>query len=277
MRFKEFPLLMKLFIYLLLGLLSLSVVYPVIWMSFGASKTLKEFSANPFGIPESFELRNFIEAWQLASYGTLYQNSMIITIVSVCGLIVFCSMAGYAFAMLEFKGSTLLFTYFLLGLLIPPQVIVVPNFKIMDTLHLTNTLWAPIFTYFAWVPFAIFFFRAYFRGIPQDLTEAARIDGAHEWTIFFKVIAPLAKPAMVTVGIFYFVWIFNDFLWPLIYLQDNEVRTVTMGLSRFRGQYTNNLTLSFAALSLATWPPIIVYLVFKRHIQQGLIEGALKG
>jgi hypothetical protein len=122
-------------------------------------------------------------------------------------------------------------------MMIPPQVIMVPAFKIMGTLGLINTYFSVILTYFAWVPFAIFFFRAYFSGIPRELSEAARIDGASEFRIFVGIMLPLARPAFATVGIVYFIWIFNDFMWPLIYLNDQTLRTVTLGLMNFQGAF----------------------------------------
>jgi len=203
-------------------------------------------------------------------------NSMMITTVSVLGLILFCSMAGYAFAHFTFRGQNALFLYFLAGMMIPPQVILIPAFKFMSVLGLVNTYYSVILTYLAWVPFAIFFFRAYFVSIPRDLTEAARIDGASEFAIYFRVMLPLAAPALTTVGIVYFVWIFNDFMWPLVYLNNVELRTVTLGMMNFQGQYSGATTLKTAALTLATLPPIVVFLVFRKRIQGGLVEGALK-
>ena len=176
----------------------------------------------------------------------------------------------------EFRGRMLIFFYFLLGMMIPPQVILIPAFKIMNTIGLVNTYFAVILTYLAWVPFAIFFFRAYFLGIPKDLIEAAKIDGASDLVIFFQIMMPLAKPAVVTVAIIYFVWIFNDFMWPLIYLNDMDLRTVTLGMMSFQGRYVAETTLKTAALMLATMPPMIVFLIFRNQIQSGLVDGALK-
>jgi ABC-type glycerol-3-phosphate transport system permease component len=160
--------------------------------------------------------------------------------------------------------------------MIPPQVILIPAFKIMSQIGFVNTYFAVILTYFAWVPFAIFFFRAYFMSVPKDLIEAARMDGVSEINIFFHVMLPLAKPALVTVGIIYFVWIFNDFMWPLVYLNDTDLRTVTLGMMNFQGKYSAATTLKTAALTLATLPPLIVFIIFRKQIQGGLVEGALK-
>jgi ABC-type glycerol-3-phosphate transport system permease component len=276
MKFSEFPLAVRIAAYCLLLVLAASVILPFAWMVSTSFKSLDEFAINPFGLPINWRFDNIVAAWEVGNFLRLYSNSLFITVVSVTGIVACCSAAGYAFAHFKFRGANALFLYFLAGMMIPPQVILIPAFKVMSTLGLVNTYFSVIFTYFAWVPFAIFFFRAYFMGLPRDLIEAARIDGASELSIFFRIMLPLAMPAMSTVAIVYFVWIFNDFMWPLVYLNNNEVRTVTLGMMNFQGQYSSATTLKTAALMLATLPPIIVFLVFRRRIQGGLVEGALK-
>ncbi|WP_051960855.1 carbohydrate ABC transporter permease [Devosia riboflavina] len=274
--FKSLPLAVRIAAYFLLLALAVSIVLPFLWMIATALKTTAEISQSPFSLPAAPNFGVFIDAWQQGNFTRLYLNSLGITALSVTGLIAFCSAAGYALAHFQFRGREALFLYFLAGMMIPPQVILVPSFKIMATLGLVNTYWAVILTYFAWVPFAIFFFRAYFAGIPRELAEAARVEGVSEWNIFTRIMLPLAKPAMATVGIVYFIWIFNDFMWPLIYLNDQSLRTVTLGMMAFQGSHAALMNLKVAALLLATAPPLIVFLLFRRQIQNGLIEGALK-
>lgn len=276
MEAKEIGMPVKALIYVVLGIVFLTVVLPIFWMTYTAFKTPQEIVSSPFAFPKSLYLGNFQEAWGLANFGLLFRNSLFVTTISVLGLLLFCSAAGYAFARFKFRGRDALFVYFLIGMMIPPQVILIPSFKIMGTLHLRDTFFSLFFTYWSWVPFAIFFLRATFLSIPGELAEAARIDGASELGIFWRIMMPLAAPGVVTVGIFYFVWIFNDFLWPLIYIQDHSLRTLTLGMMNFQGKYTSYWNLQMAALSLATWPPIIVYILFRSRIQKGLAEGALK-
>lgn len=276
MKFRDFPLPVRIAAFMLLSALLVTVILPFLWMIFTSLKSLEEYAVNPFGFPRDPQLSNIAEAWEVGNFLRLYLNSMMITTVSVLGLILFCSMAGYAFAHFTFRGQNALFLYFLAGMMIPPQVILIPAFKFMSMLGLVNTYYAVILTYLAWVPFAILFFRAYFLSIPRDLTEAARIDGASEFAIYFRIMLPLAAPALTTVGLVYFVWIFNDFMWPLVYLNNVELRTVTLGMMNFQGQYSGATTLKTAALTLATLPPIVVFLVFRERIQGGLVEGALK-
>jgi ABC-type glycerol-3-phosphate transport system permease component len=245
-------------------------------MTYTALKTPQEITADPFALPTTLFFGNFIKAFEVANFGRLIFNSLFVTSISVLGLLIFCSAAAYAFAAFKFKGAQFLFIYFLIGMMIPPQVILIPSFKIISTLHLQDNYFSLFFTYWSWVPFAIFFLRATFMSIPKELILAARIDGCNEFGIFWRIMIPLAMPGIVTVGIFYFVWIFNDFLWPLIYIRDTSMRTLTLGMMNFHGKYTSLWNLQMAALSLATWPPVIVYLLFRNRIQKGLTEGALK-
>lgn len=274
--FKTLPLWVRIAAYVLLFALAASVIMPFIWMVLTALKTSAEINQSPFSLPATPNLWVFVDAWVQGDFTRLYLNSLGITLISVTGLIAMCSAAGYALSHYEFHGREAIFLYFLAGMMIPPQVIMVPSFKLMATLGLVNTYASVILTYFAWVPFAIFFFRAYFSGIPKELAEAARVEGVSEWNIFIRIMLPLAKPAMATVGIVYFIWIFNDFMWPLIYLNDQSLRTVTLGMMAFQGSHAALMNLKVAALIIATGPPLVIFLVFRRQIQNGLIEGALK-
>lgn len=274
--FKTLPLWVRIAAYVLLFALAISVIMPFIWMVLTALKTSAEINQSPFSLPATPNLWVFVDAWVQGDFTRLYLNSLGITLISVTGLIAMCSAAGYALSHYEFRGREAIFLYFLAGMMIPPQVIMVPSFKLMATLGLVNTYASVILTYFAWVPFAIFFFRAYFSGIPKELAEAARVEGVSEWNIFTRIMLPLAKPAMATVGIVYFIWIFNDFMWPLIYLNDQSLRTVTLGMMAFQGSHAALMNLKVAALIIATGPPLVIFLVFRRQIQNGLIEGALK-
>lgn len=276
MKFTDYPIWARLAAWGLLLLLLASVLFPFFWMLSTSFKTLEDYASNPFGPPTALVVGNVTEAWEIGSFLRLYANSLFITLVSVAGLVTFCGMAGYAFAHFRFPAKSFLFFYFLAGMMIPPQVILIPAFKMMSLMGLVNTYYSVVLTYLAWVPFAIYFFRTYFQGIPAELVEAARIDGASEIAIFFRVMLPLARPAVVTVAIIYFVWIFNDFMWPLVYLTNNDMRTVTLGMMNFQGQYSSATTLKTAALMLATLPPVIVFLIFRRQIQGGLVDGALK-
>jgi ABC-type glycerol-3-phosphate transport system permease component len=287
MIFRELSLPAKILFYLILVIASISVLYPLTWMSYTALKTNEQVMHSPFGLPTRINFTNIVEAWQTGHFARLYTNSMLISLISVLGLITISTAAAYALARYHFSGNRAIFLYFLVGMAVPTQALMVPNFKVMATLDAWAEAWylpiaflnnplPVILTYMSWSSLAIIFIRAYFMSIPPDLEDAARVDGAREIQIFWHVMVPLAMPAIATMTIFYFIFFWNDFLWPLIYLHKATQRTIPLGIMHFEGKYVSLWSLQVAALSLAAWPPIILYILFRGRIQRGLIEGALK-
>lgn len=266
----------KIFTYLMLSLIAFLIIYPIFWVTQTAFKTNLQIMQAPFSLPTSFYIDNFKEAWGMANFPRLFLNSIIATVSGVFVVLILTSLAAYAFVRFNFKGKNILMLYFLLGLMIPPHMLMVPSFKLMSMLNLRNTLFSLVLTYSSWICFGVFFLRAYFLSIPQEIFDAASMDGCSEFRIFFRIIMPISAPGLTTVIIFYFVWIWNDFLFPLIYLQKESVRTVTLGLMNFAGKYTAYWSLQTASLTFALWPPLIFYLIFRKRIQKGLTEGAIK-
>lgn len=263
--------------YALLVALAVAILFPVLWMLMTSLKEQWEIFAGPFALPSSFNLSNYIKAWTIADFGRYFMNSIIITGGSIAGALVFASMAGYAFARLRFTGSNALFLFFLLGLMIAPQVVMIPIYHWLSFLGLIDTYIGVIFTYFSWTPFGILMLRTFFRGVPQDLEDAARIDGCTDFQIFWRVMLPLVTPALATSGIFLFVWIWNDFIFPLILLQSMDRSTLPLGIMGMQGQFEIDWGLQTAGLSIATLPPIIFYYLFQRQFVRGLTAGAVKG
>lgn len=266
----------RIFTYLVLSVIAFLIIYPIFWVTQTAFKTNMQIMQAPFSLPTSFSMNNFKEAWEMANFPRLFLNSIIATVSGVFVVLILTALAAYAFVRFNFKGKNILMLYFLLGLMIPPHMLMIPSFKLMSMLHLRNTLFSLVLTYSSWICFGIFFLRAYFLSIPQEIFDAACLDGCSEFRIFFRIIIPISAPGLTTVIIFYFVWIWNDFLFPLIYLQKESVRTVTLGLMNFAGKYTSYWSLQAASLSLALWPPLVFYLIFRKRIQKGLTEGAIK-
>ncbi len=287
MKFQELSRPVRVLSYVLLVLLALSILYPLVWMSYTALKTNPEVMRSPFGLPRRIDFSNIRDAWRTGGFTRLYFNSLLVSIVSVLGIVCMAAAAAYPLARRGFRGSKLIHAYFLIGIAIPTQALIIPGFKLMATLDVwaraldmpftfRNSPISLIVTYFSWTSIAIVFFYAYFRNIPADLVAAAAVDGASEWQTFRQIMIPLAMPALVTMGIFYFIWVWNDFLWPLVYVQAENWRTIPLGLMAFKGEYTTFWSLQMGALSLATWPPLILYILFRSRIQRGLTEGALK-
>jgi len=262
--------------YLVLSIIAFSIIYPIFWVTQTAFKTNMQIFRAPFSLPSSFYLNNFKEAWRMANFARLFLNSAIATVSGVFVVLILTALAAYAFVRFDFKGKNILMLYFLLGLMIPPHMLMIPSFKLMSMLHLRNTLFSLVLTYSSWICFGVFFLRAYFFSIPAEIIDAARLDGCSEFRIFSQIVMPISAPGLTTVIIFYFVWMWNDFLFPLIYLQKESVRTVTLGLMNFAGKYTSYWSLQATSLSLALWPPLIFYIIFRKQIQKGLTEGSIK-
>lgn len=287
MLFRELSLPVRIVCYTMFVAVALSILYPLVWMSYTAIKTNEEVIKSPFGLPSELDFSNVAEVWRIGNFSRLYANSFLIACTAVVGILVVSTAAAYGLARYHFAGNRALFLYFLIGMAVPTQALMVPSFKLMASLQslaimlhlpirLLNNPLSVILTYLSWSPLAIIFIRAYFMSIPVELEDAARVDGASELQIFWNIMMPLAKPAISTMAILYFVFCWNDFLWPLIYLHQHTVRTIPLGILHFEGKYVSLWSMQVAALSVAAWPPMIVYFLFRRSIQRGLIEGALK-
>jgi len=263
-------------VYLFLILVTLTILFPTIWVTYTAFKPQKDILKNIFSLPKSMYLENFSQVWIKNAFGKYFLNSAFVTLCSVGGLMIFISSMAYAFAFLDFKWKKTLFMYALLGQMIPAQIIIVANFKLMSFFRLIDTRAALILTYLSWIPFGVFFLRAFYLSIPKELREVAKVDGATELTIFLRIMLPLAKPAILVVAIFYFVWIWNDFLWPLVYINSVSKSTLTIGLMTFSGKYTSLWGQQAAAISTVFWGPLIFYLIFHKQFIKGVLEGGLK-
>jgi ABC-type glycerol-3-phosphate transport system permease component len=233
--------------------------------------------ANVFALPNSFYFGNYETVFTEGLMGVFFKNSLIVSIVSVSGLMLISSLAAYAFSTFEFKGKTPLFLFFLIGLMVPPQALIISGFKLMSVLRLLDTYWALFFTYFGWASFGILVLRDFFQSVPREIKEAARTDGAGHWAMYFRIMLPLARPSLSTIAIFYFMWIWNDFIYPLVYMQSNDKYTVPLGIMFLNGQYDIEWGLQMAGLAVAIIVPLIVYYVFQKQFIRGITAGALKG
>jgi ABC-type glycerol-3-phosphate transport system permease component len=258
-------------------MLAALILYPLVWMIYSSFKDNAAIFANVFGLPRNLYLDNYLTVFTKGSLGTYFGNSLFISVVSVLGLVVFSSLAAYAFASFRFRGSTPLFIVLLLGLMVPPQALIISGFKLMSILHLLDTYWALIFTYFGWTSFGIMVLRNFFESVPRDIKDAARVDGAGHWAMFSQIMLPLARPSIATIAIFYFMWVWNDFIYPLVYMQSPEKYTIPLGVLFFNSRYNIQWGLQMAALAVATIVPLIVYYVFQKQFIRGILAGALKG
>jgi ABC-type glycerol-3-phosphate transport system permease component len=261
-------------IYLLLAAL---ILYPIVWMIYSSFKANPDIFANVFALPSTLYLENYVTVFTKGAMGVYFRNSLLVSTVSVAGLLVFSSLAAYAFATFRFRGSTPLFMILLLGLMVPPQALIISGFKLMSILDLIDTYWALIFTYFGWTSFGILVLRNFFQSVPRDIKDAARVDGAGHWAMFSQIMLPLARPSLSTIAIFYFMWVWNEFIYPLVYMQTPEKYTIPLGVLFFNSRYAVEWGLQMAALAVATVVPLIVYYVFQKQFIRGILAGALKG
>ncbi len=253
------------------------VLYPVVWMLYSSFKSTSEIFAGVFALPKKLFLGNYRQVFMVGSMGRYFLNSILVTVTSVVGLLVLVALEGYAFAMFNFKGKRVLYIFVLMGFMVPPQALVISGFQLMSTLHLLSTYPALILTYLSWSSFGVLVLRGFYESVPHELTDAARIDGAGHWRLFSTIMVSLAKPALSTVGIFYTMWIYNEFIYPLVYMQRQDMFTIPLGVMFLNTKFITNWGLQMAGLAVATIPPVIIYFIFQKQFVRGIMAGALKG
>ena len=263
--------------YLVLVVFAILSLFPILWMWIAALRNRNEVLANPFALPKSLDFGNLAEAWTVGRFGDYFVNSVITTVPTVGGVVALSCLAGYGFARFVFRGKTFTFYAFLLGLMVPFQSIMIPLYYELRDFGMLGTYWAFILPAITLgLPFGIFLMQAYFRGIPTDLADAAKIDGCSEFQIFWYIMMPLAGPAVATLTVFQFVWTWNAFLMPLLYLQSESLRPIPLGMMFFQGRYTSDIGLLAAGVTIATVPVVIIYFIFQRQFIRGITAGAVK-
>jgi len=228
--------------------------------------------------PSSLHFGNFQRAWTTAGFGALLRSSATIALVVVPVGSLLATMAGYAFGTMRFTGSKLLFAFLLVGLTLPPEAAVIPLYYDLRQVGITDSYWALILPLTGlYMPFGAFWMRAHFLGVPKELAEAARMDGASEWAVFWRIMIPTARPAISTLAMLFFVWSWNQFLLALILIQEPSRRTAPAGLGFFIGQNTLDIPLLCAATLIVIAPVMALYLIGQRHLIRGMTQGAVKG
>ena len=255
---------------------SLLVLVPLAWLVLSSFKTQSELGQRPPSLlPESFGLDNYTEALESFGFATYLTNSVIVTLGATLLTLVINSMAAYAFAKFNFRGKDFLFILTLSTIMIPIQVILIPIYQVVAAFGMVNTYWGLIIPAAA-TPTGVFLLRQYMLNIPDELIEAARIDGMGEFRLFLTIILPLTKPALAVLAIFSIIWRWNDFLWPLIVAQDSSLYTLPVAIALFNSQLVVpfNLVLSMSVLTIL--PVIIIFLFLQRSIVTGIAQTGLK-
>ena len=233
-------------------------------------KTVEESMMIPPDIlPESWQLDNFKDAMASLPFLALYKNTALMVFWRVVCAVLFSSMAGYAFAKLKFKGKNLLFSLVLVQMMLPSQIFITPQYQMLARLGLTNTVFALVFPGIV-SAFGTFFLRQAYLGIPDEIAEAAYLDGCNQWQTFVKVMAPLTKASMAALAVFTAVFAYGDLMWPLIVNTDLKMMTLSSGLATLRGQFSTNFPVMMAGSLLAMIPMVVLYLFFQKQFIEGV-------
>lgn len=267
--------------HIVLGFAAVLMLYPLLWMIMSSFKPDELIFSQPTALPSAFDLSSYIEGWTAlrVSFTTFYKNSFVIAILAVIGNLLACSLTAYAFARLEFRGKRIWFALMLGTLMLPYHVTLVPQYVLFLKFGWVNTILPLVVPKFLAVDaFFIFLMVQFFRGIPREIDEAAIMDGCGPWRIYWKIMLPLSTPVMATAAIFSFIWTYDDFLGPLIYLNDMRTYTVPLALRAFVDSSGGESLYGelFAMSTLSLVPVFIVFLAFQRLIIRGVALGALK-
>lgn len=268
----------KIVIYAILILMAAIMIVPFLWMLSASIKSDREvFQMNPFvWIPESPKWSNYVDIWHKIPMPIFVKNTVFLTIIVTILQLLTSSFAAYAFARLKFKHRNTLFLAYIATIAMPWQVYMVPQFIMMRRMGLNDKLTAMICLQ-AFSAFGVFMMKQFYEDIPEELCEAARIDGLSEYGIYAKIMLPLSKPALSTLTIFTFVNTWNDYLGPLIYLRSETKKTIQLGLKMFISQYSSDYGLIMAGSVLSLIPLIIVFLIFQRYFVEGVAATGIKG
>lgn len=252
-------------------------LFPLFWMLSASFMSSGEAtSLPPHLVPHAATLDQYRQLFIRLNLGRAFLSSATIAAIVTIGSVLFSSMAGYAFAKLRFPGRQRLFGILLIALVIPPQVGMLPLFLFMKQLHLVNTYWGVIIPSLATV-FGIFLVRQFMLTVPQELLEAARLDGASELRIYWSVVLPLAKPILATLATFMFMSTWNDFMWPLIILSGQEHHTLPVAIANLVGEHVQDVELMMASSVVTVLPVLLLFIVLQRYYIAGIMAGSVKG
>ena len=263
--------------YVLLTLVTVATLLPLVWMLSASFKLDSEVFSIPIKwIPETFHWENYLKIWEKIPFARFTWNSAKLTVIVTLIQLLTCSFAAYGFTKCHFKGRDTLFLCYVATIAIPWQVFMLPQYTMMQKVGLVDTHLGYILIQ-SFAAFGVFLLRQFYLGIPDELLEAARIDGLSEYGSYFRIVLPLAKPAMATLAIFTFVTIWNDFMGPMIYFNSEKNKTIPLGIRMFLGQYSTEYQLIMAASVVSLIPVLIMYVFCQRYFVQGIATSGLKG
>ncbi|MUG23474.1 ABC transporter permease subunit [Paenibacillus macerans] len=281
----------KILVYVFLIVITLLNLFPVVVMIFTSLKGNDELISGAFSLlPRDWHFENYLKAMESGKWGLYFKNSLIVTLVVTAGSLLFNTLAGYTFARIRFRGSTIIFVCLLAGMMVPAQSIVVPQFIIMKSIPLFgyNDIWGQggtgwLNTYYALIipalsgSIGIFMARQFFSGFPKDLDEAGYMDGLGYFGTYLRIFLPLSGPLMATLGILKIVSVWNEFFQPLIFTNTESMRTIQLALSLFKGEFTIQYNLLMAATVLVSLPMLVAFLLFQKQFVGSIVSSGVKG
>lgn len=260
-----------------MGVLAAIYTLPLMWMVMSSFKTNSEIFSSPLSLPTSIDFSTWVDAWVVGNLGRYVFNSLFITSLSVLTILVFSALAAYAFSVFDFKGKGILFAMFAIGLLMPIQSYFIAQNSLFELLSIKGHRWTLIVPYAAMgIPLAIYLLKVYLDGVPRQLFDAARIDGASDMRMFSVLVLPMLRPGLATVAVFSILATWNEFLLALLYVTNDAYKTIPTGLLAFSSRYVTDYQLLFSALTIVTLPMIVIYVIFHRQVIAGITDGSLK-
>lgn len=264
--------------YVIMIVMIVLTVYPLLWMVLGGFKSGAEFYSNIWGLPSTLDFSNFVYAWNAGNLGQKFLNSLVVTLGTMALVLPITSMAGYALAKIRFRGRRLVYGFILLGIMVPFGVIAIPVFTVIVDLGLLNTLFGLVLVYTAnAIPLGVFLMYSFFESIPDELEEAAQVDGCSPFGAFFRIILPLARPGLATQVILTGTSVWNEYFMASLLIHQDSLQTLPLGLVIFTSRFGTDYPQLFAALTIVTLPMIILYLSAQKQFISGLAAGAVKG
>ncbi|MER0240541.1 carbohydrate ABC transporter permease [Streptomyces sp. HSW2009] len=264
----------------ILAVWGLLVTMPLLWAAMSSLKTDKEIFTSPWSLPSSLHFGNWSDAWQTANMGRYFLNSAVVVTGSLFGTMLLGAMAAYVLARFEFRGNRFIYFLFVGGMSFPIVLAMVPLYFVLQNMEMLNTKHGLILVYIAYsLPFTVFFLTSFFRTLPTSVAEAAMLDGASHTRTFFQVMLPMAKPGLISIGIFNFLGQWNQYMLPYVLNQgDDKDKLLPQGLVELAVSqgYKGNWAVLFSGLLIAMLPVLAVYIIFQRQVQAGLTAGALK-
>lgn len=268
----------KLFMFIILAFFLLYTLVPMLWLVVSSFKTNTELMGDPFSLPAKWQIQNYINAFQVSGLGTLFMNSIIISLCATALNVAVAGMASYVISRFEFKGREAIFNTFTVGILVPINALMVPYFLVVNKIGVYNTRFGLILVYAAvGLPLSISIVRGFMNSIPGELEEAGIVDGCNFFQRFFRIVLPMSRTGLVTAATFEFIYCWNEFIYAMLLTSSQEVRTIQIGIRYFTNQFTTDYVSMYAAIIISIIPSILGYILFQDKIISGLTAGAVKG